>query len=154
MVGSKIPFSPSKDVLSSQPSDCVSNYCHPNHVLYNIPTMPEQTRCSVSPGQCGSNGFPNQSNSNGLNGSKHVSVPQTYDIPPSRHEGVNSSNRKGVNSDTSKFSNEFLQTDWTMKLMIIPKSSTKGGTLYDIPISSEKLEHNFISGTGSSEIKT
>ena len=96
MVGSKNPCSPSKDVLSGQPSNRVSNYCHPNHVLYNILTMPEQTRCSVSPAQCGSKGFKNQSNSNGLNVSKHASVPQTYDIPPSRHEGVNSSNQKSI----------------------------------------------------------
>ena len=96
MVGSKNPFSPSKDVFSGQPSNRVSNYCHPNHVLYNIPTMPAQTRCSVSPAQCGSRGFQNQSNSNGLNVSKHASVPQTYDIPPSRHEGVNSSNHKSI----------------------------------------------------------
>jgi len=117
-----------------------TNYRHPNHVLYNIPTMPAQENGSGPP-----------SNNSQTNSTSKTtgSMPQLYDVPP---------NRTGVqtleNVDSHSPNNGSIRSSTCDETYEKPKSDSMGSLLYDVPTSTEKLDSNFIPGTGSSELKT
>ncbi len=117
-----------------------TNYRHPNHVLYNIPTMPVQDNGNAP----APNSLQTNSTSNGTTGSG----PLLYDVPP---------NRTGVqpqNVDSNSPNNGNVQSGTSDETYEKPKSGSMGSLLYDVPTSTEKLDSSVIPGTGSSELTT
>ena len=126
-------------------TDATPTSHHPNHVLYNIPTLPAQSVGGVASVPPSSHGNTKSHADNG------PLDPLTYDVPPIRHGTGNISSDQANSNSTTNINTDVGSTWNGNGTYDIPKSGTNQSALYDVPTSSAKLEGNVIPGIGSSE---